>query len=677
YRDHECIRPCREDTEPKVCRYRWVLENYLTLSRACYRCPSNQSDCLRPQCVSGDGVSRSIRTANRILPGPGIQVCEGDMIEVEVENQMTLSEGVTIHWHGLHQSRFPHMDGVAMVTQCPIPAFSSFTYRFAAEDVAGTHWWHSHAGLYRGDGLFGPIVIRQTPSRDPHHALYDLDLPEHVIVVNDWPHQPVMDMFAGRGVYQPSRTVKDDDPVTPFAEFHVQPDTRYRFRLINSGSFRCPISLSVENHDLLIIASDARPLEPFKVKAFVSFSGERYDFVLHTKKAPKHGGRYWIEALGLTDCYRSGAKQLAVLRYSGDADKMADPPLESANYTEHENEPSFNMWLVDKEVPGEDSQIAKMTSLEPDDDSLLRDPDQQFFVEFAYRLRDNVHYHDADLYPVRGKGYSSMSSAMINNISNILPTSPVLTQHKDLDPGQVVELVIYNANTAHGFTHPLHLHGHSFRVVAVDRLDVPMTRDLFIDLDRKGQIKRNLHKAPYKDTLPIPDGGYVVLRIKADNPGAWFMHCHVAFHAEIGMALTLQVNPTEGQLPPPPPDFPRCGVWPPTSDVTSGKCENEVNMLKQDQGDDAAGSVAPAVVVVAPVMMVVVAVVLTLVVYRRQRKAEQRRASQQRILGNDGSVLRICEPAGCRNDEDRYASVSGNHDGRLSSDDEESPLLSA
>nr|KAG5690957.1 hypothetical protein BaRGS_027276 [Batillaria attramentaria] len=449
--------PCREDTEPKVCRYRWVLENYLTLSRACYRCPSNQSDCLRPQCVSGDG----------------------------------------------------------------------------------------------------------TPSRDPHHALYDLDLPEHVIVVNDWPHQPVMDMFAGfyhgdgsetpdsvlingRGVYQPSRTVKDDDPVTPFAEFHVQPDTRYRFRLINSGSFRCPISLSVENHDLLIIASDARPLEPFKVKAFVSFSGERYDFVLHTKKAPKHGGRYWIEALGLTDCYRSGAKQLAVLRYSGDADKMADPPLESANYTEHENEPSFNMWLVDKEVPGEDSQIAKMTSLEPDDDSLLRDPDQQFFVEFAYRLRDNVHYHDADLYPVRGKGYSSMSSAMINNISNILPTSPVLTQHKDLDPavfcnsstdntrcvtefcecthrllvtqGQVVELVIYNANTAHGFTHPLHLHGHSFRVVAVDRLDVPMTRDLFIDLDRKGQIKRNLHKAPYKDTLPIPDGGYVVLRIKADNP---------------------------------------------------------------------------------------------------------------------------------------------------------------
>lgn len=673
YRHHECIRACRKDTPPKVCRYRWVIENYLTLSRACYSCPDNQTDCLRPQCVSGDGVSRSIRTVNRMVPGPGVQVCEGDTIEVEVINQMTLSEGVTIHWHGLHQPNSPHMDGVAMVTQCPIPSFSSFFYRFQAEAVAGTHWWHSHSGLYRGDGLFGPLVIRQPKSRDPHADLYDLDLADHVMVVNDWPHKPVVDMFTafylsdgsespesilinGRGMYQP----RHDSPVMPLAEFDVRPDTRYRFRVINAGSFRCPIQLSIEDHDLLLIASDARPFEPFRVPSFIMFSGERYDFVLQTKTETdiKDGGQYLIRAVGLGDCKLTEAKQMAVLKYEGHVDNMAELSVDFLNFTEqfsddNENLKAFNRWLVDSEYDDEKAQIASMTSVEPDDDSLTRDPDQQLFIEFAFRHRNNEHFYDPDLYPaVMGKGYNLVSSAMINNISNALPPSPMLTQLKDLDPsifcnsstdntrcthefcecthrlvatqGQVLELVVYNANAVSGFTHPLHLHGHSFRVVSLDRFDVTMTRDLFLDLDRQGRIERRLHRAPYKDTLPIPDGGYVVLRVKADNPGAWFMHCHVAFHAEIGMALTLQVTSPEGHLPAAPPDFPRCGQWPPTVDATKAKCDDAVKTLNQNQDDDATFSATPLVVVVTSLVGVVaVAMVLILFVLHLQRKRPQ------------------------------------------------------
>jgi len=48
--------------------------------------------------------------------------------------------------------------------------------------------------------------------------------------------------------------------------------------------------------------------------------------------------------------------------------------------------------------------------------------------------------------------------------------------------------------------------------------------------------------APIKDTVTVPDGGYSMVRFRADNPGYWFFHCHITFHAEIGMGLILKVS---------------------------------------------------------------------------------------------------------------------------------------
>jgi FtsP/CotA-like multicopper oxidase with cupredoxin domain len=58
-----------------------------------------------------------------------VQVCEGDTIIVDVQNYFAMFEGVTIHWHGILQRYSPHMDGVGMVTQCPVQSFSTFQYR--------------------------------------------------------------------------------------------------------------------------------------------------------------------------------------------------------------------------------------------------------------------------------------------------------------------------------------------------------------------------------------------------------------------------------------------------------------------------------------------------------------------------------------------------------------------
>ena len=67
-------------------------------------------------------------------------------------------------------------------------------YRFIASP-AGTHFWHSHSGAQRTDGLLGPLIVHQSRTRDEHSDLYDLDLPEHVILLLDWLEEVVMNRF--------------------------------------------------------------------------------------------------------------------------------------------------------------------------------------------------------------------------------------------------------------------------------------------------------------------------------------------------------------------------------------------------------------------------------------------------------------------------------------------------
>lgn len=74
YAVHPCQRECRTGEPPKTCEYRFKVEWYYTMSKACYDCPYNMTDCYRPDCVPADGVAKPIIVINRSLPGPSIQV---------------------------------------------------------------------------------------------------------------------------------------------------------------------------------------------------------------------------------------------------------------------------------------------------------------------------------------------------------------------------------------------------------------------------------------------------------------------------------------------------------------------------------------------------------------------------------------------------------------------------
>ena len=72
-------------------------------------------------------------------------------------------------------------------------------------------------------------------------------------------------------------------------------------------------------------------------------------------------------------------------------------------------------------------------------------------------------------------------------------------------------------------SHPFHLHGTPYNVIGIGRSPDKNIKKInlkhALDLDRKGLLHRQYNLPPFKDTLAVPNNGYVVLRLKADNPG--------------------------------------------------------------------------------------------------------------------------------------------------------------
>jgi FtsP/CotA-like multicopper oxidase with cupredoxin domain len=161
--------------------------------RACNNCAKgNKSDCFHQQCITADGFERGFQSVNRQLPGPSIHVCQGDIIVVDVDNQMD-GTATTIHWHGLRQHGTQHNDGVPFLTQCPIIFGTKFRYAFYADDL-GTHFWHSHAGLHKANGIYGALIVRND---EDNEKLYDFDNENFIILVSDWMHDPAEQFFPG------------------------------------------------------------------------------------------------------------------------------------------------------------------------------------------------------------------------------------------------------------------------------------------------------------------------------------------------------------------------------------------------------------------------------------------------------------------------------------------------
>jgi len=136
------------------------------------------------------------------------------------------------------------------------------------------------------DGIIGSLIVRQADLREPHRALYDIDDPNHVILVTQWQHslpevpfnqdylKPAILLINGKG-RQPN------GPAVPLSIFTVIPGRRHRFRVANAGGAgACPMTLFIGGHSLLLIALDGHPIEPRQVTSITLAKGWSFVYFL-------------------------------------------------------------------------------------------------------------------------------------------------------------------------------------------------------------------------------------------------------------------------------------------------------------------------------------------------------------------------------------------------------------
>lgn len=437
--------------------------------------------------MSLDLAGRTVSTwAFGMVPGAPIRARAGDVLEVAVQND--LPEDLSIHWHGVALRN--DMDGVHDLTQPPIGPGSAFTYRFTAPDP-GTYWFHPHTGLQLDRGLYAPLIIE-----DPAEPLV-VDRDE-TLVFDDWldglgrtPEEALVEarermgnmgsmdmgdtesMDAGNGttegmtasallggdagdVTYPLHLVNGKPPADR-PTIAPSPGDRVRLRLINAGSDTA-YRFAVGGHRLTVTHSDGFPVEPVEVDTLLLGMGERYDVVVTARS-----GAWPVVAAA----EGKGATAVAVLRTT-DTSVSAAPPLDAAPTELH-----------GKLLTYRDLRAASTVALAD------RQPDRERNIELT---GDMMAYN----WGIDGRPFA---------------------EHKQIDvhSGERVRLVLQNTTT---MWHPMHLHGHTFRVGG--RLD-----------------------GPRKDTVNILPGENLSIDFDADNPGQWMLHCHNTYHLESGMATVL------------------------------------------------------------------------------------------------------------------------------------------
>ncbi|KAK3595588.1 hypothetical protein CHS0354_009545 [Potamilus streckersoni] len=633
-----CEKHCSERN--KECEFYLELDHHLTMmwnqdlvfpyNGHIYKYDVTNTSSANPvdlnEVITADGWEepRLVAVFNNSMPGPPIIVYEGQQVIVHVKNKLK-SDSVTIHWHGLHQTGTPWMDGVPFVTQCPILPGQTFTYTFKAEPK-GTFWYHSHMASQRTMGAFGAFIIHQKGETNA--------LPEHIMTIQDWNHDWDADIdymkmlygvFEKRKKVNPSTSIDGSnfsmfmmhsglingrdryyDPSTyqnngaPLEVFQVQQGESYRFRVIGAGALY-PFRISIDEHNLTIVASDGFDLESVVVESFIINPGERFDFILH---ADKPVSNYWIRGITLeNDKYHTAE---AILQYEGAPIKDPSTYRTSCRYDRclvancqflYTSYTHLTRCMTFDQLKAKDD-----TDPAPD---VKRGKFKEFFMNFAFPGTD-------------------LTSASVNGLVFEQPSVSTMIQSQELysscdrpdcgeekvcrcthsisvDYGDTVQMVLLNMGKGKGWSHPIHLHGHSFYVVKIGHPQYYYHPHKFIkdniDIDCRGNSNRSisfcnnatwanatwlggnvpgleLRKAPRKDTIIVPTGSYVVIRLKADNPGLWNFHCHVDLHNIDGMQLL--VNESFNKIPKPPVGFPVCWNFP--SDYRSKISSNNVDV---------------------------------------------------------------------------------------------------
>ncbi|XP_065853217.1 laccase-7 [Euphorbia lathyris] len=522
-----------------------------------------------------------ITAVNGSLPGPTVRAREGDTLIVHVFNMSPYN--LTIHWHGIFQKLSAWADGPNMVTQCPIIPGNSYTYKFKVIKQEGTLWWHAHFLTLRAT-VYGALIIRPRSGHSYPFPKPDKEVP---ILLGEYWNANIIDieneaLASGGGpnnsdAYTINGLPGDLYPCSQNRTYKlkVEQGKTYLLRIINAA-LNNQLFFKIANHKMTVVAVDASYTKPYITDVVVTGPGMTTD-VLITADQPI--GSYYMAA----SPYASAAgvpfdntTTRGIITYEGSTPSVNpimplmpatdDTPTAFKFYSNITGLAGGPHWLPVPRHIDEHMFVTVGLGLEPcGANATCQGVNGQRFAasmnNHSFQLPTTLSLLQAHFFNVSGiykpnfpnkppVKFDYTNASIGNDASLLFP--PKTTSVKVLKYNSTVQMVLQNTALITIENHPMHLHGFNFHVLAQGFGNYNPATD---------PKKFNLVNPQLRNTIGVPVGGWAVIRFKANNPGVWFMHCHLDVHLPWGLATAFVVEngPTLGStLPPPPADLPQC-----------------------------------------------------------------------------------------------------------------------
>jgi FtsP/CotA-like multicopper oxidase with cupredoxin domain len=512
------------------------------------------------------GIEKRAIAVNGQIPMPTLTFTEGDTAEIHVHNQ--LKEETSLHWHGLF---LPNKeDGVPNLTQMPIRPNTTHIYRFPIIQN-GTHWYHSHSGLQEQIGMYGNFVMLKRPSNLSFRKGID-DLPTLPIVLSEWTNlkpENIHRMLHNANDYPALRknSVQSYGEAISAGHFKTKmknewkrmmamdvSDVYYekifmnglssselknisgkelkggdkvRLRISNGGASSY-FWLTYAGGKITVVANDGNDVEPVEVDRLIIAVSETYDVIV-TIPAEKTA----YEFLATTEDRTNSASM-----YIGNGIKQLKSPLPRLKYFE-----GMKMMNDMMKMNGELDDMGMAMSLNQMDMNVVMYPEITGDAKPKQDDNDPNRYNANALGDIVTLNYAMLKSPTITALPKEAPVKELyfklsgnmnryvwsldnkVVSESDkilIKKGENVRIVLYNGSM---MRHPMHLHGHDFRL-----------------LNGQGQ------NAPLKNIVDIMPMETDTLEFNANVEGDWFFHCHILYHMMSGMGRVFSY---ENQMPNP------------------------------------------------------------------------------------------------------------------------------
>ena len=466
--------------------------------------------------VNFTGQSIQAMTVGGTLPAPTLEATVGDTLRVTFHNKLDVE--TSVHWHGV---LLPNdQDGVPYLTAPPIAAGASLTYEYPVIHH-GTYWYHSHTGLQEQRGVYGALVFH--PKRGEQvEADHDV-----VVVLSDWtdedPNQVMHNLKKSDDYYalkkdsvqswakviqSGSKAIKhrldgalmrmgpmDISDVgydaflangqRTFALPNIKVGETVRLRLINAGASSY-FNVAYAGGPMTIVAADGIDVMPFDVVRQRLAIAETYDVIVTVPD----GGAYEFRATS-----QDGTGHSSVTLGKGVL--MAAPTMPKPEPMMRDHAMHDDMGHADHAAMGHSMAESEVSATQMMEYELLRSLSPRHFN--PANPKSTVHLAltgDMERYAW------SFNNKVLSESSQIM-----------IRQGETVQFVLENKTM---MAHPIHLHGHFFRV-----------------LNGQGD------HSPLKHTVSVPGMQTVTIEFLANEEKDWFFHCHNLYHMKSGMTRVV------------------------------------------------------------------------------------------------------------------------------------------